>query len=140
MWKKLVAGLLILAMPAGASAGPLREAIEKAGRSAASAQGETRTRGRARLWTSIALLAGGGAMTTLGSIELGEDEDGVDDVEDVDESDDGEDSDGWGNKALVGGGIASAALGGVLLLTGRKSGPVLTVGRGGFKVRHTIRF
>ena len=126
-------------MPAGASAGPLRAAVEKAGREiAAPPQGESRN--RTRFWTAIALIAGGGVLTTLGSVELSDDEIGPDDGEDLDNSDDGEDSDGWGNKALIGGGIASAAFGGVLLLTSRRSGPVLSVRRGRVIVRHTVRF
>ena len=56
------------------------------------------------------------------------------------QSDDGEDEDGWGSKAMLGGGIAAAALGGVLLMTGKKSGPSLAVRRGGFAVRQTVRF
>jgi hypothetical protein len=140
MGRKLVAIILALALPLTASAGPLKEAIEKAGRNIAVAQQDVQTRSRGRFWTSIALLAGGGVMMALGSMEVGDDESGPDDGEDVDESDDGEDSDGWGNKALIGGGIASAALGGTLLITGRKSGPVMTIRPGTVTVRHTIGF
>ena len=140
MWRKLIAIILVFVVPTGASAGPLKEAVEKAGRHIALAQGDVQTGSRARFWTSIALITGGGLMTALGGLELGDDEDGPDDGEDLDDSDDGEDSDGWGNKALIGGGIASAALGSVLLITGRKSGPVVTFRAGSVRVRHTISF
>jgi hypothetical protein len=140
MWRKLIAIILMFALPAAASAGPLKEAVEKAGGRVAAAQPRVETRSRARFWSSIALIAAGGVMTALGSAEFGDDEDGPDDSEDIDDSDDGEDSDGWGHKALVGGGIASAALGGVLLLTGRKSGPVMTVRPGSVTVRQVVRF
>lgn len=140
MWRQLTAIVLVIALPAGASAGPLVEAVGKVGREAALVQGDTGGRSRARLWTGIALLAGGGVMTALGGVELGDDETGPDDGEDRDNSDDGEDSDGWGNKALIGGGIASAALGGILLITGRRSGPVMTIRPGRVSVRQIIRF
>ena len=140
MWRKAIACILVLAMPAGASAGPLKDAMERAAREMAATPPQAETRNRTRFWTGIALIAGGGVLTTLGGLELGDDEDGPDDGEDLDESDDGEDSDGWGNKALIGGGIASAALGGVLLLTGRRSGPVLSLRPGKVIVRHTVRF
>ena len=79
-------------------------------------------------------------MTALAGMEIGDDEVGPDDGEDFDNSDDGEDSDGW-NKGLLGGGIAAASIGGVLLLTGRKkSGPVLSLTPGRVSVRQTIRF
>jgi hypothetical protein len=141
MFRKLVALVVALALPAGASAGPLRAAAEKAGRELSLAQRETETRSRARFWTGIGLIAGGGVLAALGGVEIGDDEAGPDDGEDFDNSDDGEDSDGWGNKALIGGGIAAATLGGVLLLTGRKkSGPTLSIQRGKITVRHTVRF
>lgn len=140
MWRKLVASILLLAVPAGVSAGPLKETVEKAGREMAVAQRQVESRSRARLWTGIALIAGGGLLTALGGMELGDDETGPDDGEDLDDSDDGEDSDGWGNKAVIGSGIASAAVGGVLLITGRRSGPVLSVRPGSVIVRHTVRF
>jgi hypothetical protein len=129
-----------LAVPAGATAESLREAAEKAGRELAQAKNEVETRNRARLWSGIGLVAGGGVLAALGSVELGDDESGPDDGEDLDGSDDGEDSDGWGNKALIGGGIAAAALGGVLLFTARKSGPAVSIRPGKVSVRHTIRF
>ncbi len=140
MWRKLTALILVLAMPAGVSAGPLKEAAEKAGRELAVAQERIETRSRGRFWTGIALIAGGGVLAALGSVELGDDETGADDGEDLDGSDDGEDSDGWGNKALIGGGIAAATVGGWLLLTGRKSGPVVSARPGRLVVRHTVRF
>ena len=141
MWKRIIATVLAITMPAGASAGPLKDAAEKAGREIAVAQREEiRSRG-GRFWTGIALIAGGGALAALGGKEWGDDETGPDDGEDLNASDDGEDSDGWGNKAMLGGGIGAAALGGVLLLTGRKrSGPVVSVRRDGVTVRHTVRF
>ena len=139
MWKRLTAVLLAFALPGSASAGPLREAIDKAGRQVAAEQVE-QPQSRARFWSSIALIAGGGVMTALAGMEIGDDEVGPDDGEDFDNSDDGEDSDGW-NKGLLGGGIAAASLGGVLLLTGRKkSGTVLSVTPGQVSVRQTIRF
>jgi hypothetical protein len=132
--------VLALAVPSAAAAGPLKEAIEKAGRETALAQVE-QPRNRGRFWTGIALIAGGGVMATLGSVELGDDESGPDDGEDFDESDDGEDSDGWGNKALIGGGIAAATVGGLLLITGRKNpGPVVSLQPGRLTVRHSVRF
>jgi hypothetical protein len=140
MWRRIIATVLVLAVPAGASAGPLKEAVEKAGRELALAQREAETRDRGRFWTGIGLIASGGVLAALGSVELGDDEIGADDGEDFDDSDDGEDSDGWGNKALIGGGIAAATIGGVLLLTGRKSGLVVSARPGGLTVRHTVRF
>ena len=140
MWRSIIATVLALAVPAGTSAGPLKESAEKAGRELALAQREAETRDRGRFWTGIGLIAGGGVLATLGSVELGDDEIGPDDGEDFDDSDDGEDSDGWGNKALIGGGIAAAAIGGVLLLTRRTSGPVVSARPGRVTVRHTVRF
>ena len=140
MWRKLVAMILALALPAGASAGPLKAAAEKAVREAAAAQAQVETRGRTRFWTGIALLAGGGALAALGGLELGDDETGPDDGEDADDSDDGEDSDGWGNTALIGGGVAAATVGGLLLITGRRSGAVVSARPGSIVVRHKIRF
>jgi hypothetical protein len=141
MVKKLTALLVAVMLPAHVSAGPIAEAIAKAGRELAHTQPEEPTRSRARLWTSIALIGGGGLLTTLGAVEFGDDETGPDDGEDFDNSDDGEDSDGWGNKAMIGGGIAAAALGGVLLFTGkRKSGPAVSIRPDGVMVRQTVKF
>ncbi len=140
MWRRIIAVVTALAVPAGASAGPLKEAVEKAGREAALAQVE-QPRSRGRFWTGIALIAGGGVLGALGGVELGEDETGPDDGEDFDQSDDGEDSDGWGNKALIGGGIAAGTVGGILLLTGRRApGPVVSVQPGRVAVRQSVRF
>ena len=131
--------------PAGASAGsikagPISAAIESAGREIVATQPEE-GRSRGRFWTSIALIAGGGVLGALSVVELGDDEAGPDDGEDLNGSDDGEDSDGWGNKAMLGGGIAAAAVGSVLLMTGgKKRGPVVAVKRGGVAVRQTITF
>ena len=141
MWRRTIALVLALAMPTAASAGPLTDAVEKAGKELSARKADEDTRGRARFWTGVALAAGGGVLVTLGSIELGDDESGPDDGEDVNGSDDGEDSDGWGNKALIGGGITAATVGTVLLLTGRKRAlPAVSFGRGGVAVRQTVRF
>lgn len=141
MWRKIVALGLVLVLPGAASAGPLKESAEKATRELALAQEESETRSRSRLWTGIALIAGGGVLAALGSLELGDDETGPDDDEDVNGSDDGEDSDGWGNKALIGGGIAAATIGSVILFTGgKKAAPVVSMRRGGVAVRQTVRF
>lgn len=140
MWRTVTALVLTLALPAGASAGPLKEAADKAGQQLGRAQEERDGRGRGRFWSGVALLAGGGVLAALGSVELGDDEVGPDDPEDFDNSDDGEDSDGWGNKALIGGGIAAAAAGGLMLITGRKSGPSVSMRRNAVAMRHTVRF
>jgi hypothetical protein len=141
MCRRIIALILTLAVPGVASAGPLKDAVEKAGRELALAQRQAETRSRTRFWTGIVLIAGGGVLTALGSVELGDDETGPDDGEDLNGSDDGEDADGWGNKAMLGGGIGAAAVGTILLLTGRKpSGPVLSVQPGRVSVRHTVRF
>ena len=154
---RIVAAVLAVAVPAAASAGqagqtagasaagavkqgPIGAAVANASRDIAAAQ-RTEDRSRGRFWTGIGLIAGGAILGTLSALELGDDETGPDDGEDFDESDDGEDSDGWGSKAMLGGGIAAATLGGVLLMTGsKKSGPQVAVKRGAFAVRHTVRF
>jgi hypothetical protein len=130
----------MLALPASVSAGPLKDAAEKAGRDAGRAEQGQEGRNRGRFWTGIGLLAGGGVLVALGSFELGDDESGPDDGEDLDDSDDGEDSDGWGNKALIGGGVAAAAVGTIVLFTGRESLPSVAVRHGRVTVRQTIRF
>ena len=140
MMKRVTALLVALALPAQVSAGPITEAIARAGRELASAQREEPTRSRTRFWSGVALISGGGLLTALGTVELGDDETGPDDGEDFDNSDDGEDSDGWGNKAMIGGGIAAAVLGGVLLFTGKKSGPVVSIRPNRVMVRHTLSF
>jgi hypothetical protein len=141
MVKRVTALLVALILPAQVSAGPITEAIAKAGRELANAQREEPTPSRTRFWTSIALIGGGGLLTALGAVEIGDDETGPDDGEDIDDSDDGEDSDGWGNGAMIGGGIAAAAVGGVLLFTGgKKAGPVVSIRPNGVMVRQTVKF
>ena len=141
MWRKVIAAILALAIPAAASAGPLKDAVEKSRRDLAAAQSqEAATRGRGPFWTGIALIGGGAALATLGGLELGESETGAPDADDADGSDSGNDSDAW-SKVMLGGGIAAAALGSVLLIKGRKkSGPVVSVGPKRVSVRHTFRF
>ena len=139
MHRKLIALLLVCALPGTATAGPLKDAAEKAGREMALAPQAGEGMSRARLWTGIALIAGGGTLSVLGGFEIGDDESGPDDGEDVGGADDGEDSDTM-NKALIGGGIAAAALGGIILLTGRKSGPSVSFGPNRVVVRHSVRF
>jgi hypothetical protein len=140
MWKTIIALVLAMALPASASAGPLAEAARKAGRELGSAQAQQETRAGGRFWTGIALLAGGGTLAALGAFEIGDDETGPDDGEDFDESDDGEDSDGWGDKALIGGGVAAAALGAFLVFTGRDSAPAVSLQPGRVTVRQTFKF
>jgi hypothetical protein len=139
MWRAATALALALVLPASTSAGPLKDAVEKAGRDLSRAQQQQEKGKDRRFWTGIGLIAGGGLLATLGAVEAVDDESGPDDGEEVDGSDDGEDSDGW-NKALLGGGIAAAAAGGILLFTGRKSGPSVSVRPGKVIVRHTVRF
>jgi hypothetical protein len=137
MWRKMLALVLALTFPAAASAGPLREAAEKAGREFASTQADTQSRNRGRFWTSIAIIAGGGAAAIFGGVELGDKDNEPDDIDDAAGGDDGDGAE----KALLGAGIAAAALGGVLLFTGRKSaGPSITPRVGGVAVMHTVRF
>jgi hypothetical protein len=142
MFRRIIAAVLVFALPATATAGPLKEAAERAGRELAAKQQEEKAPSdRARFWTGIALIAGGGVLGALGAMELGDDESGPDDGEDNDDSDDGEDSDGWGNKALIGGGIAAAATGGWLLLTDRRNqGTRVSVQPSRLTVKHTVRF
>jgi hypothetical protein len=140
MWRKLVGILVSVALPIEASAGALRASAERAARELADAQREERPpAGRGRFWTGVGLIAGGGALATMGALEVGDDESGPDDGEDEDPSDDGEDSD-WGNTAMLVGGIAAAGVGSVLLLTAKKSGPVVSARAGRVVVRQTLRF
>jgi hypothetical protein len=138
MWRTIISLVATMALPATASAGPIAEAVEKAGRELALAPAQVETRSRGRFWTGITLLAGGATMSALGAVEIGDDETGPDDGEDLDDSDDGEDSDV--NKALIGGGVAAAALGAFLVFTGRDSGPSVSLRSGRVTVRHTLRF
>jgi hypothetical protein len=140
MWRSLTASLVVLALPASVSAGPLRDAAEKAGRDLGRAEQGQEGRDRGRFWAGIGLIAGGGLLAALGGFEIGDDETGPDDGEDFDESDDGEDSDGWANKALIGGGVAAATIGTVLLFTGRESLPSVAVRHGRVTVRQTLKF
>jgi hypothetical protein len=140
MWRSITVLLLVLALPASVSAGPIKAAAEKAGRDLGRAEQGAEARSRGRFWSGIGLLAGGGVLAALGSFELGDDEVGPDDGEDFDESDDGEDADGWGNKALIGSGIAAAAVGSLLLWTGRESRPSVAIRPGRVSVRQTLRF
>jgi hypothetical protein len=138
MGRKLVALLVALTLPGIASAGPLKDAAIAAGRELA--QSTEAPASRARGWTAWGLIAGGGILALLGGLEVFDDDDGEDDEEDLGDADDGEDADGWENGALLGGGIAAAAVGGWLLLAGDKSGPVVSVRPGRMSVRQTIRF
>jgi hypothetical protein len=140
MWKQITALVVAIVLPASASAGPIAEAARKAASELALAQAQPEPRNRGRFWTGIALLAGGGTMTLLSGLEIGDDETGPDDGEDFDESDDGEDSDGWGGKALAGGGVAVAALGAFLVFTGRDSAPSVSIRSGRVTVRQTVKF
>ena len=137
IWRKMLALVVALTFPAAASAGPLRDAAEKAGRELASAQADTQSRNRGRFWTSIALIAGGGAAAILGGVELGDKDNEPGDIDDAGGVDDGDGAE----KALLGAGIAAAALGGVLLFKGRnRTGPSITPRAGGVVVTHTVRF
>jgi hypothetical protein len=140
MWRTFLALVMAIALPAAASAGPIVEAAKKAAGEHALAQAPPEGRNRGRFWTGIALLAGGGTLAALSGFEIGDDESGPDDGEDFDNSDDGEDSDGWGGKALAGGGVAAAALGAFLVFTGRDSGPSVSMRPGRVTVRHTVKF
>lgn len=134
MWKRFVAMVLALSVPAGASAGPLREAAERAGRELALAPQDAGRSGT-RLWSGIALIGGGTVLAVLGGGELGGEDEGPNDP--AEPNDGGE----TGGTVMLIGGIAAAALGGVLLFTGRKSsGPVASIRPGEVAVRQTIRF
>jgi hypothetical protein len=136
MWRKLIALVLVLIVPASASAGPLKEAAEKAGRELPFAQQE-QTRGRGRFWTGVALIAGGSVLAVLGGVEVGDDN-GSDDTDDIDDPNEKE---GWGEKAMLGGGIAAAGAGAVLLITGRRSSASAVSARAGrVTLTHTVRF
>ncbi len=138
--RRIVALVLAIALPASASAGPLAEAAEKAGRELAVAQSDSGGRSRGRLWTSIALLAGGGVLAVLGGIEMGDSDTGADEDNDSDDATGTDDGDG-AEKFMLGGGIAAAGVGVVLLLTGgRGSSPSVTARPGRVSVKHTIRF
>src|SRR5262245_24961402 len=105
MLKRLVAAVLAIALPVSSWAGekpssapatdptPIRTAIARAGREIAVVERQE-GQSRSRFWSGIALIAGGGVLTTLGALELGDDEAGPDDGEEINGSDDGEDNDG----------------------------------------------
>jgi hypothetical protein len=140
LWTRIVALGLAFALPASASAGPLKEAVEKAGRELAAAQSEQTTRSRGRFWTSLALIAGGGALAILGGIEFADSDTGPDEDNDTDDLPGEDDGDGP-EKAMLGGGIAAAGVGAILLMTGgQRSNPTISAKPGRMTVRHTIRF
>ncbi len=140
LWTKIVALGLAVALPASVSAGPLTEAAEKAGRELAVAQSEQNTRGRGCLWTSIALIAGGGVLAVLGGIELGDSDTGADEDNDTDDAAGADDGDN-AEKFMLGGGIAAAGVGVILLMTGgRRSSPAVTARPGRVTISHTVRF
>lgn len=134
---------LALAVPASASAGPLSEAARKAteGRelAVAQSQSEQNTRGRGRFWTNIALIAGGGVLAVLGGFEIS-DSAGTDDDADTDDAAGADDGD-RAAKFMLGGGIAAAGVGAILLARGgRMANPAISTRPGRLTVRHTIRF
>ena len=142
VWTRIVALGLTLALPASASAGPLSEAAEKAAREQAVTQSQPQqnARSRGRLWTSIALIAGGTVLAVLGGIELGDSDSGADEDADTDDAP-GEDDGDSGEKVMLGGGIAAAGVGAILLMTGGQgSSPAISTRSGRVMVRHTIRF
>jgi hypothetical protein len=140
IWRKIVALSLALAVPASAAAGPLTEAAEKAGRELAATQQESSSRNRGRLWTSIALLAGGGVLAVLGGIELGDSDSGPDEDGDTDDAAGVDDSD-TEEKIMLGGGFAAAGVGAILLMTGgRRSNPSVSAGPGRVTITHKVRF
>lgn len=137
MWRGLVAFVLVLTLPVPVIAGPLQEAAERAARAQAVTQPPPAPRSRGRLWTAVALIAGGAALTVVGALETREDDAGTD--TDSDEPA-GADSNGL-EKTMIGGGLAAVTAGSVLLLTGRhQASPSVATGRGRLVVRHTIRF
>ena len=140
LWTRIVALGLALAMPASASAGPLREAAEKAARELAVAQSGQNTRGRGRLWTSIALIAGGATLAVLSGVELSDSDTGPDEDMDSDDAPGEDDGDAW-EKVMLGGGIAAAGTGVILLFTGGASpSPTISTRPGRVTIRHRIRF
>lgn len=137
--RKIVTLMLTLALPASASAGPLAAAAEKAGRELAVAQSDSGGQSKGRLWTSIALLAGGGVLAVLGGIEMADSDTSADENDDSDDATGVDDGDS-AEKFMLGGGIAAAGVGIVLLLTGGGSSPSVTARPGRVSVKHTIRF
>jgi hypothetical protein len=139
---RLVALGLAVMLPASASAGPLREAARKASHELAMAQAQTEQPGRSRgrFWTSLALIAGGGALAIIGGIELADGDSGPDEDMDQDDLPGTDDGDG-AEKVMLAGGIAAAGAGAILLMTGdRNTGQAIAMRGGRLTVRHTIRF
>ena len=139
LWTRIVALGLALALPASASAGPLRDAAEKAARELAVAQPQAKanTRSPGRFWTGIALIAGGSLLAVLGGIEIDSGTDEDTDTDDVAGTDDGDSAE----KVMLGGGIAAAGVGAILLMKGgRRASPAISTRPGRVTVCHTIRF
>ena len=109
-WTRIVALVLVLALPGSASAGPLAEAAERAAREIAAVQPQTEQSGRSRgrFWTGVALIAGGGALAVFGGIELGDGDDGADEDDDADDAAGSDDGDG-AERIMLGGGLAPPA-------------------------------
>ncbi len=136
MLRKLLVPVLVLTTSTVASAGPLRESAERAGRELA-AQNAAASRGRGRTWTGIALLGGGGTLAIFGALERREDGNEGDDADDTPGA---KDSNAW-EHVMLGGGIAAAALGGFLLATGRRgASPSITMRGGRLAIAQTLRF
>jgi hypothetical protein len=139
-WSKIIALSVAFALPVSASAGPLREAAEKAGRELGVAQSEQSVRSRGRFWTSVALIAGGAVLALLGSIELADSDSGSNEGNDTDDAAGVDDGDSR-EKVMLGGGIAAAGVGAILLMTGRRTAsPAISTRPGRVTVSHTIRF
>lgn len=134
MWRRIVATFLACSLPAMASAGPLADAAAREARRQALAQTDG-AGGRGRFWTGLALIGAGGVLAALGGSELGGEDNAANEPP---EPEDGGEGTG---KAMLAGGLAAAALGGVLLFTGRRSsGPAVSMQPGRVAVRQTVRF
>lgn len=138
--KTIVALMLSLVLPASASAGPLREAAEKAAREHSLAQPDRVERGRGRFWTALALIAGGAALATWGAIEIADSDTGPEEDNDTDDLPGANDSD-TAEKVMFGGGLAAAGVGAIVLMTGgQRSSPTVAPRPGRLHVTHTVRF